>query len=69
MSDEKKCACGMPLDEKTTCKCNDEVCIHCCECEEDCDCGCAEKAAEDEEAEEGGCAHCAQKGSCHGDEE
>lgn len=62
MEEVKKCACGMPLDDKTECKCKPEVCIHCCECEDDCSCGCAAKAEEDlEDDEEGGCCSC---GSC-----
>lgn len=49
--EEKKCACGMVLTEKTVCTCHPEVCINCCPCEPDCACGCQEKrdSVEDEE--------------------
>jgi len=42
-NEEKKCNCGMPLNEKTECTCNPEVCCYCCECPPDCQCGCQEK--------------------------
>ena len=45
---EEKCACGMPLNDKTRCACNKNKCCKCCECGKDCkncnckncDCGC-----------------------------
>jgi len=40
MSDEKKCACGMPLTSETTCSCDPTKCCKCCECDTDCSCGC-----------------------------
>ncbi len=46
-AEQKKCPCGMPLDDKTQCKCNSELCIHCCECPDDCECDCNEKAKQD----------------------
>lgn len=49
MEDEKTCQCGMPLDEKSKCKCNEDVCIYCCECPEDCQCDCVKKQDKDEE--------------------
>lgn len=54
MEDEtKKCGCGMPLTEKTTCACQPEVCIHCCSCEPDCTCSCQiKKEAADDELDE-----------------
>lgn len=48
MENEKKCACGMPLDEKTECSCEPGVCIYCCSCPENCQCGCKEKAKKEE---------------------
>lgn len=44
MSDDKKCACGMPLNEETKCDCKEDTCAICCECDENCGCGCQEKA-------------------------
>lgn len=35
--------CGMPLDDKTKCTCQPTLCVYCCECAPDCECGCAEK--------------------------
>jgi hypothetical protein len=52
MDDEKKCECGMPLDEETECACEASKCIYCCECEDDCTCGCAEKCKKEDEDEE-----------------
>ncbi|MFA5169302.1 MAG: hypothetical protein WC420_00945 [Candidatus Paceibacterota bacterium] len=43
MAEEKKCGCGMPLSEETECSCEPGVCIYCCSCPPDCQCGCAEK--------------------------
>ncbi|MFA6254481.1 MAG: hypothetical protein WC675_00420 [Patescibacteria group bacterium] len=40
---EKCKECGMPLDEKTCCACNSELCYHCCACGPECTCGCQEK--------------------------
>ena len=41
---DKKCSCGMPIDEKTCCSCSPDLCYHCCECGAGCeDCGCSEK--------------------------
>ncbi|MFA4998876.1 MAG: hypothetical protein WC514_02545 [Candidatus Paceibacterota bacterium] len=35
------CKCGMPLEkEEDKCKCKESTCYHCCECPEDCTCGC-----------------------------
>ncbi|MFA5232541.1 MAG: hypothetical protein WC410_02655 [Candidatus Paceibacterota bacterium] len=45
-NEEKKCGCGMPLNEKTECTCNPEVCCYCCECPPECQCGCQEKKRE-----------------------
>ncbi|MEI6040282.1 MAG: hypothetical protein WCP93_02950 [Candidatus Berkelbacteria bacterium] len=69
MEETKKCACGMPLDENTECKCKPENCIYCCECEEGCDCGCTEKADEDDDEE--GCCACSgcDKGCAAKDED
>ena len=63
MEEVKKCACGMPLDEKTECKCEKGVCIHCCNCEDDCECGCQDKAEEEGDDDEEGCSGCCA--SCH----
>ncbi len=56
--DKKACVeCGMPIDEKTKCQCSEdgtEKCVHCCECEEGCECNCREKAQEMLESEENG---------------
>jgi len=41
---EDKCECGMPLSDKASCKCNPKLCLHCCACDENCDCKCNEKA-------------------------
>ncbi|MFA5358476.1 MAG: hypothetical protein WC310_01485 [Patescibacteria group bacterium] len=35
--------CGLPLDEKNSCSCEPDRCYHCCQCEEDCSCGCKTK--------------------------
>lgn len=36
--------CSMPLDkEENKCKCNESICRYCCECPEDCSCGCKKK--------------------------
>lgn len=69
--EDTKCACGMPLDEKTECKCEKGVCIHCCNCDEGCDCGCDLKAEEDLADDEEGCCSCSScgKGCCGDDEE
>jgi len=45
--EQKKCVCGMPLDDKSECTCDKEVCIHCCECPDDCECGCKKKVKEE----------------------
>ena len=48
---DKKCACGLPLDEKTICSCQPDTCIYCCSCGEGCECGCQDNNfSEDEEA-------------------
>lgn len=53
MEEEKTCECGMPLDETSKCKCDEKICVHCCECPEDCKCNCAaKKDVADEAAEE-----------------
>ncbi|MFH1749907.1 MAG: hypothetical protein ABH837_03395 [bacterium] len=39
-----KCDCGTPLDENSTCSCCENKCMQCCECPEDCSCGCKGKA-------------------------
>ena len=44
MEENKKCACGMPLSEKTQCNCQPDKCAVCCECADDCACGCKAKA-------------------------
>jgi len=44
MTEEKKCECGMLLSEETQCSCDPSVCIHCCKCASDCQCGCQDKA-------------------------
>lgn len=49
MDEDKTCECGMPLTEETECKCDPNVCIHCCTCPDDCECGCKEKAAKEKE--------------------
>lgn len=59
--EDKKCACGMPLTKETTCTCNPELCIHCCECDEDCECGCADLA----EAEVESCGEDKCGGKCN----
>lgn len=50
---EKKCACGLPLDEKTTCSCRPDTCIYCCACPEDCACGCYYLRDKEEKEAEG----------------
>jgi len=57
--EEKKCKeCTMPLDEETTCSCNKELCVYCCECGEECkDCDCAEKAEECDCGADCSCCH------------
>lgn len=52
MEGETKCACGMPLNEETTCSCEPGVCIYCCSCSQDCQCGCQEKKEKEAEKEE-----------------
>jgi hypothetical protein len=52
MDEDKTCDCGMPLTEETECKCQPDVCIHCCTCSDDCECGCKEKAAKEDAAED-----------------
>ncbi|MDD4412497.1 MAG: hypothetical protein PHR00_02515 [Patescibacteria group bacterium] len=37
------CKCGMPLTDGVKCQCNPELCVYCCECSSDCQCGCSEK--------------------------
>lgn len=71
MEETKKCECGMPLTEETECKCEKGVCIHCCNCEEDCECGCSDKAEKDSDNEIGmcgtsctTCGHCAEDKEC-----
>ncbi len=48
-NEERKCTCGMPLNEKTECSCNSEVCVYCCSCPPDCKCGCQEKKDQPEQ--------------------
>ncbi|HRY52757.1 MAG TPA: hypothetical protein P5089_02805 [Candidatus Portnoybacteria bacterium] len=43
---DRKCQCGMPLDETTECSCQPGVCCYCCTCQPDCECGCQQKKAE-----------------------
>jgi hypothetical protein len=50
--EEKKCACGMPLNEKTECTCDPSVCIYCCSCPPECTCGCQQKKEADAKQEE-----------------
>lgn len=70
MEEAKKCACGMPLDDKTECKCEKGVCIHCCNCDDDCDCGCKKKSEEDKEDDnEEGCSGCCASCHAHDDKE
>ena len=64
MEEAKKCACGMPLDEETTCKCDETKCAHCCECDVTCECGCKEKAVKNDG--EGNCEHCEHHACCGG---
>ena len=52
MSDERKCDCGMPLNNDMECSCEPGICIHCCKCPADCECGCKEKATKDKSIEE-----------------
>lgn len=52
MEEQKKCACGMPLDDYTKCKCMPDTCYHCCTCPETCECGCMEKRKKDSEKTE-----------------
>lgn len=42
---EKNCQkCGMPLeDESNACSCNEKLCRYCCECDDDCECGCKQE--------------------------
>jgi len=47
---ENKCQCGMPLNEEARCQCEPDKCIHCCTCADDCQCGCKEKSAKENEA-------------------
>ena len=57
MSDDNKCACGMPLNDETKCNCKPGTCAICCGCSSDCECGCQEKAKkikEDNDNEEEG---------------
>jgi len=35
--------CQMPLGEGDACSCKPEVCYHCCECADDCECGCRQR--------------------------
>lgn len=43
-----ECAkCHMPLDDNNRCSCSDELCMHCCECEPGCSCGCKEDEDDD----------------------
>jgi hypothetical protein len=51
-NEERKCACGMPLNEKTECSCEPGVCIYCCSCPPECKCGCQEKKKQQEETTE-----------------
>ena len=44
MEDNKCVECGMPTDETTKCTCTPENCVHCCKCEEGCECNCKEKS-------------------------
>ncbi|MFA6437265.1 MAG: hypothetical protein WC242_03810 [Candidatus Paceibacterota bacterium] len=43
--EQKKCKkCDMPLDKpEDKCSCADDLCVYCCECEEECNCGCKKK--------------------------
>ncbi len=49
---EKKCACGMPLDDFTSCSCNPHLCFYCCTCEESCSCACADNRDAEKESDE-----------------
>ncbi|MFA5022015.1 MAG: hypothetical protein WC508_02980 [Patescibacteria group bacterium] len=35
--------CSMPIDDDTRCACQPTVCFHCCECDDECECGCKSK--------------------------
>ncbi|MDD5569198.1 MAG: hypothetical protein PHG23_02180 [Candidatus Pacebacteria bacterium] len=52
-NEERKCQCGMSLNEETECKCEPNVCMYCCTCSEECSCGCKEKGEEKSEKQEG----------------
>lgn len=51
-NEERKCACGLPLNEKTECSCNPGVCIYCCSCPPECACGCQQKKEAEAKQEE-----------------
>lgn len=37
---EKCRKCGMPLDDDSKCKCDSDLCKHCCDCGAKCQCEC-----------------------------
>ena len=44
MAQEKCKKCGMSLEKpEDRCSCEEGVCRYCCECGEECDCGCKKK--------------------------
>lgn len=47
-AEEKKCECGMPLNDEAKCACNPEKCIHCCSCGAGCACNCENKCEKEE---------------------
>ena len=51
--------CTMPMYGSEKCACNSRVCYHCCNCDENCLCGCKKKEAD--EKKHVGCKHCEAK--------
>lgn len=49
--------CSMPIEADTACSCNPSLCYRCCECSDDCTCGCSNMnmvtEAEEENIEDG----------------
>jgi len=47
----------MPIEADTACSCNPSLCYRCCECSDDCTCGCSNMnmvtEAEEENIEDG----------------
>lgn len=44
--------CGMPVEEESKCTCDPSLCFHCCECAQDCTCGCSNMIDELEDEDE-----------------